>query len=145
MFADEEHGVRDFSLPRLDDSLQTWLGFGPNKELAEILPGFSLPFRDLIENLVHPRGEVQFHELAEVLLQDFHRHECLKSGHQLAAIFSDITSVFYGAYDAGVGAWAADTPLLKLLDQRCIGESRGWLSLMAKRLGKSNLKFLSLL
>ena len=86
---------------------------------------------DLVEHVLHPRGELVAHQPAEVLLEQPDHRERQPGRHQGRALLVDVAAVEDGADDRGVRRGPADLALLELADQRGLGVARRRLGLVA--------------
>ena len=76
---------------------------------------------DLVERVLHLRGELVVDQLAEVPLEQRDHGERQEGGHQRGALLEHVAAVQDRADDARVGGRPADLPVLQLLDQRGLG------------------------
>ena len=76
---------------------------------------------DLVERVLHLRGELVVDELAEVPLEQRDHREREEGGHQRGALLEHVAAVEDRPDDARVGRRAADLAVFELLDQRRLG------------------------
>ncbi len=86
---------------------------------------------DLVEDVLHLRGELVGDEAGEVLLQQPDHRERQPGRHQRGALLVDVAAVEDRADDRGVRRRSADLALLELLDQRRLGVAGRRLGLVA--------------
>ena len=109
------------SLEVADQLLEALLAVGAEVEPAQ--PGHPgrLAAGDLVEPLLHPRGEVVVDQVGEVPLQQGHHGEGEERGHQRGALLEHVAAVEDRAEDRGVRGRPPDLPVLQLLDQAGLG------------------------
>ena len=94
---------------------------GAEVEPAQPRHPFGLAAGDLVEDVLHPRGELVVDQLAEVPFQQGDDGEGEERGNQRGALLEHVAAVQDGADDGRVGGRPADLPVLQLLDQRRLG------------------------
>ena len=112
------------SLEVADELLEALLAVGAEVEPAQ--PGHPgrLTAGDLVEALLHPRGEVVVDQAGEVPLQQGHHGEGQERGDQRGALLEHIAPVEDRAEDRGVRGRPPDLPVFQLLDQARLGVAR---------------------
>ena len=81
--------------------------------------------RDLVELVLHGRGEVVVHQRGERRLEQADDGECDPAGHQGTAPRVDVAAILDGLDDRRVRRRAPDTEVLHLLHQRRLGVAGG--------------------
>ena len=104
-----------------DQLLEPFLAVGAEVEPAQPRDPLRLATGDLVERLLHLRGEVVVDQVLEVLLQQRDHGEGQERGDQRGALLEHVAAVQDRAHDRGVGGRPADRPVLQLLDQRGLG------------------------
>ena len=109
------------SLRSLTSSLRPFLAVGAEVEPAQPRHPAGLAPGDLVERLLHPRGEVVVDQVGEVPLQQRDHGERDERRHQRGALLEHVAAVQDRADDRGVRGRPADLPVFQLLDQRRLG------------------------
>src|SRR3989442_3813653 len=95
------------------------------KEVANHGDPLDLAVGDLVEVLLHPRGESGVDDVGEVLAQEVGDDEPDVLGHERAAFFAHVLAVDERRDRRRVCRWPADAVLLERLHERRFGEARG--------------------
>ncbi len=114
-----------------DQGVQPGHGVGAVVELLQLADAVGLTRGDLVEDVLHLRGELVVDLPGEVLLQQPDDGERDPGRHQRRALLVDVPAVDDRADDRGVRRRAADLAVLELLDQRGLGVARRRLGLVA--------------
>ena len=90
-----DHWSREGNLrfPIFHHGLQTRLRLRSEEERVQVILRTRLALGDLVKSLVHQGSELIVHDLSEVDVKDFHRHECPPSREQSFSRFADVTTV----------------------------------------------------
>ena len=93
-------------------------------ELLDEVEPLALAARDLVEVLLHLRGELDVDEIAEMLAQQPRDRERGEARHERLALAEHVAAALDRADRRRVGRRPADADPLELLDQRRFGVSR---------------------
>ncbi len=99
---------------------------GPQELQPPLLPG-----GDVVQLLLHLRGEAEVHQVAEMLFQQHRGGEGGEGGDQLFALLEDVAPLLDGVDDGGVGAGSANAFGFQRLDQTGLGVPGRRLGLVA--------------
>ena len=129
----QDHRARhpriNVAFPLLDQGLEALVTL---EELGEVGQPLFLAGGDVVEAVLHLRGEAGVHQLGEVLLQQGRHRKGGEAGGEGVVLEGGVTPVGDGANDAGVGRRPANALFFEHLHQGCLAVARRGLGLVAQ-------------
>src|SRR6185436_5294482 len=93
-------------------------------ELPQERDPLALTTRDLVQVLLHLRGEVGLDEVPEVVAQQLRDRERREAGHERLSLTEHVAATHDGRNRRRERRWPADAETFQLLDERRFGEPR---------------------
>src|SRR3954452_2701622 len=128
----------------LDELLQAGVAVGAEVEAAQPLVALLLAGGDLVEVVLHARGELVVDELREVLLEQVDDREREELRHERLALLPHVAAVEDRPHDRRVRRRPADAALLERLHERRLREAGGRRRRAALRLERGRVQRVAL-